>query len=132
MARCPCHNDTKQSLSIGSGQKGVVLKCQAGCDTHDILAKVGLKPRDLFYEADKHQVRPQVVATYTYPNGVQKLRKADKSFTWRRPDGKGGWIWNRKGISHCLYVAGELSGGAVAVVEGEKTRTTCTGWVTVL
>lgn len=119
MARCPCHDDRKQSLSIGRGQKGVVLKCQAGCDTHDILRRVGLTPRELFYEDRQPQRRPEVVATYTYPGGVQKLRKSDKSFTWRRPDGKGGWIYNRKGIPHSLYLAGELS-GSVAVVEGEK------------
>lgn len=119
MARCPCHDDRKQSLSIGRGQKGVVLKCQAGCDTQDILRRVGLTPRELFYKDQQPQRRPEVVATYTYPRGVQKLRKSDKSFTWRRPDGKGGWIYNRKGIPHSLYLAGELS-GSVAVVEGEK------------
>lgn len=119
MARCPCHDDRKQSLSIGAGEKGVVLKCQAGCDTRDIIARVGLKARDLFYEQDKPYDRPQVVATYQYPGGVQKLRKSDKSFTWRRPNGKGGWTYNRQGVPHSLYIAGELT-GAVAVVEGEK------------
>lgn len=120
MARCPCHDDKKQSLSIGCGKKGVVLKCQAGCDTRDIIARVGLKPADLFYEQhSKTQERPQIVATYNYPGGVQKLRYSDKHFGWRQPDGKGGWIWNRKGVKPSLYIAGELT-GTVAVVEGEK------------
>lgn len=118
MARCPCHNDKKQSLCIGNGEKGIVLKCQAGCDTRAILDRVGLKPADLFFEK-KQDNRPQVIATYQYPNGVQKLRRSDKSFTWRRPDGKGGWIYNRKGVPHNLYIAGELSED-VAIVEGEK------------
>lgn len=121
MARCPCHDDRKASLSIGRGQKGVVLKCQAGCDTHDILARVGLKPRDLFYDSESTKKnRAEVVAIYPYPNGVQKLRKSDKSFSWRRPDGKGGWIYNRQGVPHSLYVAGDLSSNMIAVVEGEK------------
>lgn len=120
MACCPCHNDRKQSLSIGRGEKGVVLKCHAGCDTHDIIARVGIKPRDLFYDAErKSSDRPDVVAIYNYPGGVQKLRKSDKSFTWRQPDGRGGYIYNRKGVKPSLYIAGEIS-GAVAVVEGEK------------
>lgn len=121
MARCPCHDDRKQSLSVGLGKKGVVLKCQAGCDTRDILARVGLTSRDLFYNAAPANEgnRPQITAIYNYPNGVQKLRKSDKSFSWRRPDGKGGWLYNRKGVPHCLYVAGRLS-DAVAVAEGEK------------
>lgn len=119
MARCPCHDDKKQSLSIGRGEKGVVLKCQAGCDTRNIIDRVGLKPRDLFYEQEKPQGKRRIVATYNYPGGVQKLRYSDKSFSWRQPDGKGGWIYSRKGIKHSLYIAGELA-GTVAVVEGEK------------
>ena len=120
MARCPCHDDKKQSLSIGRGQKGVVLKCQAGCDTRDIIARVGLKPRDLFYDSqEKPKEKRRIVATYDYPGGVQKIRYSDKSFSWRQPDGKGGWIYSRKGIKHSLYTAGELSDG-IAVVEGEK------------
>ena len=121
MARCPCHDDRKASLSVGRGQKGVVLKCQAGCDTRDIIARVGLKPRDLFYDSEHPpKTRAEVVAVYTYPTGVQKLRKSDKSFAWRRPDGSGGWIYNRQGVPHSLYVAGDLSSNMIAVVEGEK------------
>lgn len=120
MARCPCHDDRKQSLSIGSGEKGVVLKCQAGCDTRAIIARVGLKPADMFYEQrSKPQERPQIEAIYNYPGGVQKIRYADKRFKWRRPDGKGGWTWNRQGVKPSLYIAGELA-GSVAVAEGEK------------
>lgn len=120
MARCPCHDDRKQSLSIGRGEKGVVLKCQAGCDTRDVIARVGIRPRDLFYDAEtKTTERPQVVAIYEYPGGVQKLRRSDKSFTWRRPDGKGGWIYNRQGVPHSLYIAGTLT-NFVVVTEGEK------------
>lgn len=119
MARCPCHDDKKQSLSIGRGQKGVVLKCQAGCDTRDIIARVGLRACDLFYEQEKPQEKRRLVATYDYPGGVQKIRYSDKSFSWRQPDGKGGWIYSRKGIKPSLYISGELSDG-IAVVEGEK------------
>lgn len=96
------------------------MKCQAGCDTRDIIARVGLKPRDLFYDSqEKPQEKRRIVATYNYPGGVQKLRYSDKSFSWRQPDGKGGWIYSRKGIKPSLYIAGELSDG-VAVCEGEK------------
>lgn len=118
MARCPCHDDRKQSLSIGAGEKGVVLMCQAGCDTRDILARVGLEPRDLFYEK-RDAGKPEIAAVYDYPNGAQKLRYSDKHFGWRRPDGHGGWIRNRQGVERSLYIAGELA-GRVAVAEGEK------------
>ena len=47
-ARCPTHDDNKASLSIGIGNKGqVLLHCHAGCSTHTILEKVGLKMADL-------------------------------------------------------------------------------------
>ena len=59
------------------------------------------------------------MAVYEYPNGVQKLRKSEKSFSWRRPDGKGGWIYNRQGVPHSLCVAGSL-GNVVFIAEGEK------------
>ena len=31
VARCPAHEDKKASLSINEGEKGVLLKCHAGC-----------------------------------------------------------------------------------------------------
>lgn len=106
------------------------MKCHAGCSAGDITAALGLSLRDLFAEdgqSDRNR-RPAkkspVVATYDYRDAAgsllaQKLRKADKSFSWRRPDGRGGWIYNRQSVPHRLYVAGQLS-GVVYVVEGEK------------
>jgi hypothetical protein len=121
MATCPCHDDRKQSLSITEEQDRVLVKCFAGCDTRDILARAGLTYRDLFAHPPEPS-RPEkapVVATYTYPNGVQKLRRADKSFLWRRPDGQGGWIYNRQGVPHNLYAPKGLD-NYVILVEGEK------------
>lgn len=130
IARCPAHGDTHQSLSVGVGKDGkVLLRCHAGCRTEDIAQAMGLEMKDLFVEDTAEQAfRPAgkspVVAVYNYRDDAgnllaQKLRKADKSFSWRRPDGHGGWIYNRKGVPHRLYIAGELS-GIVYVVEGEK------------
>jgi hypothetical protein len=49
LARCPAHDDRNPSLSIGTGQDGrVLLRCWPGCRTHDILAALGLKLKDLF------------------------------------------------------------------------------------
>jgi len=56
----------------------------------------------------------------------QVCRKADKSgFPQRRPDGRGGWIWDTKSVRKVLYRLPELveaiaSQHAVLVVEGEK------------
>lgn len=141
MAKCPVHGDRKASLSVGVGDDGrVLIKCQAGCATEDIVDAIGLTMKDLFvelrpgdvfptYDAPKGKEHSPVVATYTYPGGVQKLRRADKSFIWRRPDGKDGWIYNRKGVPHQLYVAGKRE-GALFVTEGEKDADTLhkLGW----
>ena len=116
-ARCPAHDDKRQSLSISQGKDGqVLLKCHTGCTVESITSALGIEVKDLFQHQEQ---RPHVVATYTYPTGAQKLRYSDKHFSWRHPDGKGGWEYNRKGIPHSLYVAGDLS-GVVFVVEGEK------------
>lgn len=117
-AQCPAHQDAHNSLSISTGQdRRILLKCHAGCSVDAIAGALGLSVKDLFQ--DKPREKPQIVATYTYPNGAQKLRYSDKHFSWRRPDGKGGWIYNRQGVPRSLYIAGELV-GAVFACEGEK------------
>lgn len=100
----------------------MLLKCHAGCPAEDITAALGLSLRDLF--VDKPTERPQIVATYDYRDDAgkllaQKLRYSDKHFSWRRPVAGGKWEYNRKGVPHRLYVAGEL-GGVVHICEGEK------------
>ena len=51
MCRCPAHDDKTASLCVRDGEKGIVLKCQAGCDTEAVVMAMGLKMRDLFREA---------------------------------------------------------------------------------
>ncbi len=119
-AKCPGHDDQHASLSISTGEDGrILLKCHAGCETAKITGSLGLTVKDLFPEKQSKKERPRIAAVYYYPGGVQKVRYADKSFSWRQPDSKGGWTYNRKGVTPSLYVAGSL-GGAVCVCEGEK------------
>lgn len=47
---CPCHNDKQASLTISKGDKGVLIRCHAGCDCKDIVQSVGLRMKDLFYD----------------------------------------------------------------------------------
>jgi len=76
----------------------------------------------------------QHVATYDYTdeNGklvFQKVRFVDengkKTFRQRRPDGKGGWVYNLDGVDQVLYNLPEvqkavMEGRTIVVVEGEK------------
>ena len=128
IARCPAHDDNKQSLSVSTGAGGKVLvNCHAGCDTRDIVSAMGLAMGDLFPD---NQSKDGFSAIYDYldANGAllyQKLRRPDKSFTQRRPDGKGGWSYNRKGIPPTLYnLPGVLKADTVFIAEGEKDAET--------
>lgn len=47
MARCPCHDDRKASLSVRMGDNRIVLQCLAGCAYEDILRKLGVDWREL-------------------------------------------------------------------------------------
>jgi len=47
-ARCPAHDDHNNSLSVAQGDKGIVLKCFAGCSVEAICSAVGIEVKDLF------------------------------------------------------------------------------------
>ncbi len=48
-ARCPGHDDNRQSLSVARATDGtLLLKCHAGCDTGRVVQAIGLTLRDLF------------------------------------------------------------------------------------
>lgn len=49
-ARCPAHADTSPSLAIKEGDKGLLLKCWAGCELTAITGKLGVEIKDLFYD----------------------------------------------------------------------------------
>lgn len=51
MARCPAHDDRHPSLSISDGDKGVLIKCWAGCEVSAVVSAIGLRFTDLFYDA---------------------------------------------------------------------------------
>jgi hypothetical protein len=48
LARCPAHPDRHPSLSVSEGERGILVKCWAGCSLRHIVAALGLTIRDLF------------------------------------------------------------------------------------
>lgn len=132
-ARCPAHDDHTPSLSITEGDDGkVLLKCFAGCTSEDITGAIGLTLRDLFpdVEGDHRKEYRKITQTYDYHDAegkiiFQTVRFEPKSFSQRRPDGRGGWKWNLKGIDPVLYrqpkvLKAAKSDETVYIVEGEK------------
>ncbi len=122
---CPVHNDRGPSLSVTLKDSTILVKCQAGCKTEDVLKAKGLTMADLFLNSRK--VKPEhreIEAVYHY-DGFEVVRTRPKGFYQRKPDSKGGYINNLKGIKPSLYHQDELrqaidGGKAIYIVEGEK------------
>lgn len=124
-ACCPAHEDKKASLSISVKEGKILLHDHGGCEPEIILKTVGLKLKDLFLEP-KVQPKPAIVATYDYTNEkgetlFQTVRFTPKDFRQRRPNGKGGWEWNLKGVRLVPYRLPDLlKNSQIFIVEGEK------------
>ncbi len=130
-ALCPGHNDQHPSLSITEADGKILIKCFAGCDLMDILKPLRLEQKDLFFDGREtnspinRQREIETVYPYTDANGkpFEVVRFRPKDFAQRRPDGKGGYIWNLKGIIPTLYHQAELPTGdgmPIYLAEGEK------------
>jgi putative DNA primase/helicase len=73
-ARCPSHDDNKNSLSICEGDEHrILLKCFAGCGIKDIVRALGLEMRDLFPKREPSQGRPS-----PRPHHGQQTRQRQK------------------------------------------------------
>jgi hypothetical protein len=128
-ARCPAHDDQNPSMGFAIfTDDSVSLKCHAGCNTGEILQALGnFAKRDLFPPRLNGR---QIVAAYDYTDERGKLlfqavRFEPKDFRQRRPDGKGGWVWNLDSVRRVPYrlpkvVAAVKQRIRLRVVEGEK------------
>jgi len=128
-AECPGHDDKRNSLSIGKRDSKILVHCHAGCSVETILAALALSMADLFVDhpgSSGNSAATKVVATYDYEDEAGRLlyqvvRYEPKGFKQRRPDGKGGWIWNLKGTRRVLYrLRKVLKADHVLDVAGEK------------
>jgi P4 family phage/plasmid primase-like protien len=55
-SRCPAHLGASEDLTVWrGGNDDAIIKCWAGCSTHDILRAIGLEKKDLF--ADNSETR---------------------------------------------------------------------------
>lgn len=117
-ALCPKHNDTNPSLSISPEKR--MYHC-FGCDFKGSLWDESKKPKESLGD-------PIAIYNYASANGtvlfesVKYLKRKDKTFRLRRPNGNGGWSWDLNGVPLVLYHLPELLKGSdpVFIVEGEK------------
>jgi hypothetical protein len=152
-ARCPFHEDDQPSLNVngvsgryfchGCGKKGDPFHFYGKVNGLDTKADFGKILRGIAkdFGIKEEEQKGRVVKTYDYTDMAGKLafqvcRMEPKDFRQRRPDGKGGWVWNLKETEPVLYRLPALAqADEVIIVEGEKdadalgalgfTTTTC-------
>jgi hypothetical protein len=137
-ALCPFHEDTKPSFNFnnengkyfchGCGKKGNALHFYAknhSLDDRRDFPKI-LKGIAADFGIPWEENKRHLIKTYDYVDAegnllFQVCRFEPKGFGQRRPDGKGGWIWDLKGIETVLYNLPALRNAEeVLIVEGEK------------
>lgn len=127
---CPAHADREPSLSVTLKESTILVKCQAGCKTEDVVKVKGLTLADLFLNSHKTKIEHrEIEAIYHYTDAnckpFEAVRTRPKGFYQRRPGGKGGYINDLKGIVPTLYHQDKLkqaieSTEPIYLVEGEK------------
>ena len=130
LALCPSHADKNPSLHIAVKDNKILLSCQAGCKTVDVVKAMGLEMTDLFLKdrEPKQPVKAEIVATYDYKDEqgnllFQVCRMKPKSFRQRHKNDKGEWEWKMDGVRRILYHLPDLMlnlTDKVYIVEGEK------------
>lgn len=124
MAKCPCHNDQKASLSIKKENNSILLHCFAGCDTKNIVNNLGLTMSDLFIkETKKKKEFLEKEYYYTDENGNQlykTMRYNPKRFVQAKFCNNT-WIYNMENVKYVLYnLPNVIKSDVVYFVEGEK------------
>jgi len=146
---CCFHDDHSPSFSANreTGIWNCFGKCQEGGSVFDFYSKRyggdfrgALDALAAQAGVDIHGQEPakkkigKITAEYNYTDEegnllFQALRYEPKDFRQRRPDGKGGWIWNLDGVRLIPYNLPEvLKAKSVLVVEGEKDCETLKAW----
>jgi hypothetical protein len=77
-ATCPAHEDRNPSLSIKLGDRGILIRCWAGCSLSEICQAIGLSESELFFDHP---------AAQSYKNNGTRFQKAN--LHWR-------WDWKRQ------------------------------------
>jgi putative DNA primase/helicase len=126
---CPAHEDTHPSARYHPEKHTWYCDaCQAGGGILDLAKRLDIAPPE--HPKTRRQSEPgRITAIYDYRDEArtllyQTIRYEPKDFVQRRPDGKGGHVWNLHGARLVLYRLPEIiaadQDATVYVVEGEK------------
>jgi 5S rRNA maturation endonuclease (ribonuclease M5) len=130
-APCPLsgHKTPAGHVTLKDAGDKALITCQGGKHTYrDYCETWGYD--SLTYSSSDKGAEAKIIATYDYTDAAGKLlyqvvRFEPKEFRQRRPNGKGAWAWNLKGVKPVLYRLPEVlkavrEGQAVYICEGEK------------
>lgn len=133
MVRCPVHSDLTPSVHVSRGKRQAVLvKCLAGCETHDVLDAAGLHWAELCGGGGRTDWS-QATAEYAYRDPddrvlfvVSRLGHGRmKHFSCHHIDHEGRVRSGSRGIPRVLYRLSEVMGAVrrgaeLYLCEGEK------------
>ena len=143
VAKCPSHDDGKQSLSIAESDGRILLYCHKRCTTESIVNALGLTWRDLFdksiTEPSKNSLGESINNTHVSGDGFAHVRASQgriqtiypyvdeegrllyenvrlypKNFRQRRFDVGGEPVWNLEGVRRVPYRLPEIIKGVEA------------------
>lgn len=122
-ARCPAHDDNKNSLSVKETADGKILfNCFAGCSYQDIVSSL-----DITFSGNGNLGEISAIYDYRDEGGnllYQNIRFAGKEFRQRHFDKEGREVWNLNGVRRVPYRLTDLlklpSHYNFVMAEGEK------------
>ncbi len=105
-----------------------LIQHRGGVDKAGALA--WMRENKFIEDRPQQTIKPKIVSTYDYTDagGVllfQVCRFDPKDFRQRRPDGRGGWVWNMVGVRKAIYrlpnvLTAVKARRLIFIVEGEK------------
>jgi DNA primase len=113
MTRCPAHEDRTPSLSINVGERGIVMKCHAGCENRAVCAALGISLRDLMDRTNGAKAKAQRPAAaapkLSYTDAEIAHRAEELAEQWRDGGPVAEWLKTR-GIT--AEISARLNWGA--------------------
>ena len=124
LAKCPAHDDRQASLCVKEGDKGILLKCQAGCSADAICSRLGVEMKDLFKESGRPTTRKPAPAK---PQEKKEPYKITDVKTYKSFQEAFGYLGKIEATYNYTDDKGKLRFTAVRIMppDGKKTFRLC-------